>query len=88
MVRWGERVPERNKGVYVVALTARTDEVDATLRTVPTAPYALAQLLKVRPELRLDGGRPTPEELNARIASFWAADEIVLKEGPISGALQ
>lgn len=81
VVRWGERVPERNKGVYVVSLSARADEVDATLRTAPIAPCALAQLLKVRPELRLDGESPTPEALKARIESFWAADEIVLYIG-------
>jgi hypothetical protein len=80
-VRWGDRVSEAKKGVYVVALTASADEFDLTLRTAPIAPAALDRLLKVRPELRIDGGRPTPDQLRARVASFWVSDEIALYIG-------
>jgi hypothetical protein len=81
VVRWGERVPEGGKGIYVVALAERTDDLEATFSAAPIAPEAVRQLLEVRPELRLDGNRPTPQELAGRIASFWAADEIVLYVG-------
>jgi hypothetical protein len=81
VVRWGERVPEVRKGVYVVALTGSIDERAETLRAAPISLKAVAQLLEARPELRLDGKRPTSEELATRLGSFWANDEIVLYVG-------
>jgi hypothetical protein len=81
VVRWSERVPERGKGVYVVALTGSNDERAKMLRPAPISREAIGQLLQARPELRLDGKRPTPEELAARLGSFWANDEIVLYVG-------
>jgi hypothetical protein len=45
-------------------------------------------LLAVRPELRLDGRRPTPEQLGARLASFWLRDEVALYVGLSSQPLQ
>jgi hypothetical protein len=42
---------------------------------------AIEELLRKRPELRLDGERPSVEALAARIAQFWLADETVLYVG-------
>jgi hypothetical protein len=81
VVRWGERVPEGGKGVYVVALTESNDECAETFRPAPISRKAVGQLLEARPELRLDGKRPTSEELAARLGSFWANDEIALYVG-------
>ena len=38
-------------------------------------------LARVRPELRLDGYRPTAEQLRRRLAAFWLPDEVVLYLG-------
>jgi len=42
---------------------------------------AIHDWLRVRPELRLDGKRPSEEELIERLASFWLPDEPVLYIG-------
>jgi hypothetical protein len=67
-------------GVYVVALTADRDEV-VGLPDCPLSGAALRRLLAVRPELTVDGKRPTAAALGRRLAAFWCADEVVLYIG-------
>ena len=81
VVRWGNAVPEKRSGVYVVALTDRTNVVAGCLPAAPIDRRAVAALLEVRPELTLDGARPAIEALATRVAAFWAADETVLYVG-------
>jgi hypothetical protein len=70
-VRWGQPVPERKTGVYVVSLTPETDEMAGTLSRCPLNDAALRELLSVRPELRMDDDkRPSAAELGARLAAF------------------
>jgi hypothetical protein len=71
VVRWGERPAAEGNGVYVVALTDLPDSLGAVLPVAPMSGPAIDELLAVRPELTLDGKRPVPEELAARIAAFW-----------------
>ena len=80
-VRWGQPVPERRTGVYVVSLTPATDELAGTLSRCPIDEDALRELLRVRPELLVDGERPSVEQLGERLAAFWLADEIALYIG-------
>lgn len=42
---------------------------------------SVAELLEVRPEMRLDGRRPSPDDLAARLAAFWLPDETVVYIG-------
>jgi hypothetical protein len=86
-VPWGvsPRPPEAPAdaatGIYVVALTDDPDSLEATLPRTPVSGSAVAELLSVRPELTLDGVRPEPHELAARLSSFWCPDEVVLYIG-------
>lgn len=80
VVVWREQIRVDRSGVYVVALTAETAE----LTTQPAAPIssaAIRLLLGVRPELTLDGRRPSPHELARRIAAFWLPDETIVYIG-------
>ena len=87
VVGWGEPVgppPARTKsstGIYVVALTDAVDRVDRTLADAPILPMALTTLLRRRPELTLDGRRPTARQLAARLGEFWFPDETILYIG-------
>lgn len=80
VVPWGRHVAVDVPGAYVVA---RTDDPSglASARDAHISRSAVEQLLDARPELRLDGQRPTPERLAARLASFWLPDESVVYVG-------
>ena len=80
-VRWGQRVPEVGPGVYSVALTVRADVVDSAMSSCPVSEEAVAELLRVRPELRVDGSRPTDAELSDRLSSLWLSDETIVYIG-------
>lgn len=81
VVSWGERMAEQRSGVYVVALTRDCHSLESTLPAAPMSRAAIEELLAVRPELTLDGRRPTAAELAARIAAFWLPDEVVVYIG-------
>jgi hypothetical protein len=68
-------------GIYVVALTEDPSSLEATLSRAPISGSAVDELLSVRPELTLDGSRPEPQELAARLGTFWFRDEVVLYIG-------
>ena len=81
VVRWGTRPSTDDSGVYVVSLTDSVDAIEGTLTEAPLAPNIFETWLQVRPELTLDGRRPTVEQLVNRIQGFWLADESVLYIG-------
>ncbi|HEX2551791.1 MAG TPA: hypothetical protein VHK64_09380, partial [Nocardioidaceae bacterium] len=73
-MRWGERVPAKGPGLYVVELGAAIDHAPLELTKV-------GKWLERLPELRLDGAHPTSKALGGRIASFWWPDSPVLYAG-------
>lgn len=68
-------------GVYAVCLSKRTDAAAGAITDCPLSSAAVAELLAVRPELRVDGRRPSHAELSARLASLWLADESIVYLG-------
>jgi len=73
-VRWGQPVPARGPGLYVVELGA----------PLPTAPLELTRVgkwLERLPGLQLDGARPNSRALQARLAALWWPDARVLYVG-------
>jgi len=73
-VRWGQPVPARKAGIYLVELGS----------PLPSAPLELALVgkwLERLPDLRMDGQRPTSRALEARLASLWWPDARVLYAG-------
>jgi len=81
VVRWGRRPAESERGVYVVALTEKRDSLVEAQGEAALSDAAAEHLLAVRPELRVDGRRPTAAELCARIAAFWLPDEVIVYIG-------
>jgi hypothetical protein len=81
VIRWGDPVPDARTGVYVVALTDDPGSTDAALDDAPIYLDRLRHLLDVRRELLLDGGRPSTEELAARLRAFWLTDEAIVYVG-------
>jgi len=73
-VRWGQPVPARKPGVYVV-------ELGAPLPTAPLELSLVGKWLERLPGLALDGRRPTSRALDARLASLWWPDARVLYAG-------
>ncbi len=73
-VRWGERVPARGPGIYVV-------ELGSPLATAPLELNRVGKWLERLPDLRMDGARPTSKALTARLASLWWPDARVLYAG-------
>lgn len=80
-VPWGAAVPETDPGVYVIALTDDTKALKAVRPDCPLSQPALETLLRVRPELLVDGARPDTCALAQRLSAFWLPDEVVLYVG-------
>jgi hypothetical protein len=73
-VTWGTPIPERGPGVYVI-------ETPTALATAPLDETVIAGWLRRVPGLTVDGMRPTPSVLAARLASFWIPGETVVYIG-------
>jgi len=86
-VRWGippaPPVPRATQatGIYVIALTDQLDSCAGALAVPPISEAAVDELLAVRPELMLDGARPTQEQLLQRLVALWFPDEVVVYIG-------
>jgi hypothetical protein len=64
-----------------VALTDQVSERGGLLSTAPLSSIAIDEFLSVRPELTLDGSRPTTLQIIERLSAFWLPDEVVLYVG-------
>lgn len=73
-VTWGERIPSILPGVYVI-------ETPAPLPEAPLDSRAIAAWITRVPNLRLDGRRPTPDQLADRLREFWIPDEPIIYIG-------
>lgn len=81
VVRWGTPVPCTEPGVYVVSTDEDGSSLATTFNTAPISRPAVDELLSIRPELTIDGSRPTSAALELRLASFWLPDEVVIYIG-------
>lgn len=66
--RWGEKLPSRKPGLYLVQLST---EAIAPDNEAPLSLDALAGWLARVSLLCVDGARPTSEQLADRLAKFW-----------------
>jgi hypothetical protein len=73
-VTWGSRVPREGPGVYVI-------ETREPFGRAPLDRAAISGWLARVPTLRLEGARPTADELADRLATFWIAGETVVYVG-------
>jgi hypothetical protein len=80
VVGWRNRVPVSGPGVYVIALSHDAASLSGAAGC-PVSRVALEEWLERRPELTLDGRRPTIDEVTARLRAFWLPDEPVLYIG-------
>ena len=81
VVRWGVKPSVHGPGVYAIALTAASDDLDVTMDYPPLAKEVFEEWLQVCPQLRLDGRIPSAQQLMERVARFWLADEVILYIG-------
>ena len=73
-VAWGCRPTLDGPGVYVV-------ESPLPRAIAPIDPRAISAWIARVPSLRLDGHRPSSEELATRLGSFWIPNELVVYIG-------
>ena len=73
-ITWGCRPTLDGPGVYVV-------ESPLLRATAPIDPHAISAWIARVPSLRLDGNRPSGEELATRLGSFWIPNEMVVYIG-------
>lgn len=81
VVRWGTKPSIPLPGVYIVSLSASADGTDGSMMSAPIAIEVFERWLDVRPELTLEGVRPTVEQLMDRVRQFWLKDEVILYIG-------
>ncbi len=81
VVRWGERINSDGPGIYVVSSAEDMEADSHDLRPAPIDETAVARLLDLRPELVLNGIRPTSDQLAGRLKEFWLPDEHILYIG-------
>ena len=77
---WGQAVPSRSPGIFLVEIATRSDEA-------PIDIVVVREWLERVPGLMLDGERPTATQLAARLASFWLPQQTVLYVGRTSKSL-
>jgi hypothetical protein len=81
VVPWGAKVPTALPGVYLVSLSKSASDLAGVLDNAPLDLSRIEHWLAVRPELSLDGGRPSASTLAKRLGEFWLADEAILYIG-------
>jgi transcription elongation factor GreA len=77
---WGRPVASRTPGVYLV-------ELPEPMPDFPADMTAIRAWIERVPSLLLDGQRPTPHELAARLAGFWLPSESVVYVGMTPASL-
>lgn len=81
-VAWGEPVPTKKPGVYIVSLSSDPESIRGALEEAPIDEDTLRTWLERVPQLELDGKAcPKAVELAARLKSFWLPDENILYIG-------
>lgn len=80
-VQWGTPPATSQPGVYAVSLGETTEAIGPTLAHAPLDRSVFETWLRVRPELTLDGARPTVDQLMKRVAGFWLPDETIVYVG-------
>lgn len=80
-VTWGEPVPERRTGVYLVSLTSSPNRVNSLLPECPLSEMALDELLTACPDIQLNRQAAERGDVAERLASYWLPDECVLYIG-------
>lgn len=81
-VPWGDPVPERRTGIYLISLNESPDEARSSSKSPPIDSSAIGELLEACPSLTLDErDNPDPDLVSSRMGEFWLPDECVLYIG-------
>lgn len=84
VTRWGERVPVRGPGVYLVS-RSRDGNASPRCQRCPFDHGVLADWIKRAPDMRLNEAVPTPAALDDYLSGFWHADEAIVYIGQATG---
>lgn len=74
--RWGDQPKESRGGIYILSLWNDPDRVGG-LSIAPLSMVRIEELLEVRPELSVDGVRPSALQLGVRLQGMWLQNEAV-----------
>jgi len=88
-VKWGQIIPAKEPGVYVVSLSETADDkVYCLLEKAPIETKMVKQWIEYVPNLKIDKIRPIVQDfvkrLSERLSEFWLPDETILYIGNTS----
>jgi len=87
VVRWGTLPEEQSPGVYVVAISGKTNKL-ICIDTIPISHDSISNWISRVTMMRIDHRVPTVESLSERLAQFWLPNETILYIGRTSRPLR
>ena len=89
VVSWGDPVPTKSSGVYVVSMSEDPGSLDGACRDAPLQLEAIGTWLERVPQFELDGQLcPSPHGILSRLQSFWLPDENIVYIGKATSLRQ
>lgn len=81
-VNWGQEVPSKATGVYIVSLSGDPTLNSGTLKDAPISLEAVRRWISNVPTIELDGRRnPKPDAIAERLSKSWLSDENIVYIG-------
>jgi hypothetical protein len=88
-VKWSSKIQDDLPGVYVVSVTPNPNEKKNRYGDVPPIALDLVRnWIAYVPTLKLNGVRPTANDLKDNLSRFWLADEPILYIGKTRASLK
>lgn len=87
-VKWGQEVPSETSGIYLVSTAASPDAPNDVAAPFQSNPSALVELLRVCPDMTVDGVQATVASVSQRLSEFWIPSATVLYVGLAGSSLR
>ncbi len=82
VVKWGDRIPSSQSGVYAVTLTLNPNTLDELLNYSPIDPEIVRMWVANLPQFSLDDAiQPNYLDVVERLKKFWLPDEYIIYIG-------
>jgi hypothetical protein len=88
VVRWGQRIPLDEPGVYIVSSTPDVEDVRGMISDYRPDLEALARLRVACPKILVDGVPATELDIANRLTRFWVPNTAVLYIGRATTSLR
>ena len=86
-VKWGEKFACQEIGIYIVSTCSDSSKNENLYSSAPIDDKMLAFWLNKVPGMKLDGNRPSVQELKQRLADFWLPKENIVYIGQTENSL-